>query len=450
MARCNMDTLLNKVGEKKLTKQEEVSFTLHSDLPDCRKIDTKNYDEASATATYDRWTRPADRFQCLRSGCNNSGTLTASAANETFLYFVPYDATEFAAGVLTFYVKPAASVGSSGITVTVKLSDEEALTNADVYTKTYKTADVLDDGFIPVFIDLSQTPDSESGNGWTATTKGVWLQISANAIAGFSSISFFESIYDFEINDTVKVSCLSEVGGSFDVDALEATCLQAGYDDGISSLEYTVTGNLVTPNYWAMNPLIGKGERTVGSFPNTVEKEVLSFNSGAYGYVRLSDAHQDECGYFAVQVSDECNITDSYLVQLSIPALTTVDDTHYQIIRNTDGTTDIIVNAALIGKNIKVSYPQEVEIISEQVASADNLNDVRTRMIVPRTLTDGTRYLLVFENVLVTSFPATINTEETEFSFTINIQRDKDGVFFRRQHIAVDNVESPSYQQGHI
>lgn len=448
MARCNLDALLDTIGEKKLTKQEEVTFTTHRDLPDCRKINTKNFVEVSGEYTWNKYDRPANRFECMRTGCANSGTLNMAAANETALYHAAYDATEFAAGVLTLYVKLAGA--TYPVAVTVKISDEKALTNADVYKVSIKEADVTEDGFAPVFIDLSSKPASTEGDGWKASTSGAYIQLSADKIIGYSSISIFESIFDFEINDTVKVTCLSEVGGSFDVDALEATCLQAGYDDSVSSFDYTITGNKVSPNYWILNPMMGKGDRTEGYFPNTVEKTVASFNNGAYGYVRLPDVYQDECGYFAVEIVDECNITDAYLAQLSIPVLANVDEGHYQIIRNEDGTTDIIVNKVLIGKSIRIAYPQAVDIEDEMVANADNLNSVRTKMTVPRTTTDGVRYLLVFENVLITSFPATINTEETQFSFSISIQRDKNGDFFRRQRISTDNVVSPSYQSGHI
>lgn len=449
MARCNLDALLDTIGEKKLTKQEEVTFTTHRDLPDCRKINTKNFVEVSGDYTWNKYGRPANRFECMRTGCANTGTLMMASANETVLYHAAYDATEFAAGVMTLYVMPGAGV-TYPIAVTAKISNEKALTNADVYTVSIAETAVTDDGFVPVFIDLSTTPSSVEGDGWTASTSGAYIQLSADKVVGYSSISIFESIFDFEINDTVKVTCLSEVGGSFDVDALEATCLQAGYDDSVSAFDYTVTGNKVSPNYWVLNPMMGKGERTEGYYPNTVEKTVESFNNGAYGYVRLPDVYQDECGYFAVEIVDECNITDAYLAQLSIPVLANVDEGHYQIIRNDDGTTDVIVNKSLIGKEIRIAYPQAVDIENEMVADTDNLNTVRVRMTVPRTTTDGVRYLLVFENVLITSFPATINTEETEFSFTISIQRDKDGVFFRRQRISTDGVVSPSYQQGHI
>ncbi len=439
MARCNLDALLDTIGEKKLTKQEEVTFTTHAELPDCRKIDAKSIVEASGDYTYNRYDRPENRFECMRTGCTNTGTLTAESANETLLYYAQYDATEFAAGVITYYVKPATGA-TFPITVTTKIGDAKTLTDADVYTTTIAATDVTDDGFAPVVVDLSETPSSVAGNGWEPNSVGAYIQISANAVVGISSISIFESIFDFEINDTIKVTCLSEVGGSFDVDALEATCLQAGYDDSVSSFDQTVTGNKVTPNYWKLNPLMARGDRVSGFYPTTIEKEVQAYAVGgdaeAYGYVRLADAYEDECGYFAVEISDDCDVTEAYLAQLSIPVLANIDEGHFQIIRNPDGSTDVIMNAALIGKTVKIAYPQAVVIDSELVADTDNLNHIRVRMTIPRETTDGARYLLVFDNVLITSFPATINTEETEFSFSISIQRNADGSFFRRQRIA--------------
>lgn len=438
MARCNFDKLLDTIGENKLTKEEEVTFTIHAELPDCRKLDAKSLVEASGDYTYNRYARPVNRFECMRTGCTTTGTLNMASANETVLYHAMYDATEFAAGVITYYVRPSAGV-TFPIKVTTKVSDEKNMANADVYETTITAKDVTDDGFVPVLVDLSTTPTSVEGEGWTATSSGVFIQLSADKIVGYSSISIYESIFDFETNDTIKVTCLSEVGGTFDVDALEATCLEAGYDDSVSGFDYTVNGNKVSPNYWRLNPLMERGDRTEGFLPVTTEKEVLSYNDGTHGYVRLADAAVGECGYFAVEISDDCDVTEAYLAQLSIPVLANVDEGHYQILRNEDGTTDIIVNKSLIGKSIKIAYPQAATIESELVADTDNLNHIRVRMVVPRTTSDGAKYLLVFDNVLITSFPATINEEETQFSFSINIQRNPDGSFFRRQRIAKAN-----------
>lgn len=432
MARCNNEELLKKLGINKLTEQVEVDFTLHKELPDCRKINTKNYSAVSGTVTYNKYRVPANAFECMRKGCVNSGTLIMASASETVTFRVKEDATEFAAGVVTFYVAVPAGA-TFPVTVTFKISGASNFTNADVYTVSVTQAMVGADGFAPIVIDLSQTPSSEEGTGWAASNTGAYIQLSASAVVGFSSIAIFDSILDFEINDTVKVGCLSTVGGSFDVSAIESACARAQYDDSVTSFSYTVTGRKVTPNYWKLNPLMAKGTKTKGFQIATVKETVAA--SGGYGKITLPDVYQEECGFVAVQLADGCDATDSTLTELSVPTLITLDLDHFQVIKNADGTTDIMFNADHVGTDMLVSYPKEVDI-EETVASIDNLNGTRVRMTVPYCADDGIQYRDIFDNVLITSFPANItNTDGMEFSFTITIFRDENGYFFRRQKI---------------
>lgn len=442
MGRCNNDVLLKKIGVDKLTKQTEVSFTVMRELPNCRRIRTNNYiaiTDTSKVPPFYKHTRPANRFECDGDVCTNTGTLimTGLAQNAKVTYFADFDATEFAAGVIAFYVYAPGNAAEN--TITVEVSSTSDFTDADTYTA--KVASVLDDGFYPVLIDLASTPASVQGDGWTANQQGAYIRISSSFPTvqnwGISSIGIFDSIDDFETMDVVKVGCLSEIGGSFDIETIEATCLHSGYNDDIAGFDYTVTGKTVTPNYKQLNPMIGKGARTQGYRLATIRKTIVKPDGEDLGFVCLPDVYQDECGYFAVQLADTCNIT---LKQLSIWSETLEpDEDHFIVNAHKDtGNTAVIFNKEYIGHEVIISYPQRVEI-EETVANAENLKGVRTRMAVPVTLTDGTEELHVFDNVYVTSFPNTINAEETEFAFTINIQRDKDGNFFRIYRVYSEN-----------
>lgn len=442
MGRCNNDVLLKKIGVEKLNKTTEVSFTVMRDLPNCRRIRTNNYiaiSDNSKTPAFYKHTRPANRFQCGADVCSNTGTLmmTGLAQAATVAYFADFDATEFAAGVIAFYVY--APGNNTEQTVTVEVSNANDFADSDVYTA--KVGKPLEDGFYPVLIDLASTPASVTGNGWEATQNGVYIRISTSIPAsqtwGLSSISIFESMDDFETMDVVKVGCLSEVGGSFDVEAIEATCLHSGYNTDVSGFDYNVTGKTVTPNYKQLNPLMGHGSKTQGYRLTTIRKTILKPEDQDFGFICLPDVYQDECGYFAVQLSDTCSTT---LKQLSFWSETMEpDEDHFIVNAHKDtGNTSVVFNREYIGQEAIISYPQRVEI-EESVAKAENLEGVRTKMAVPVTLTDGTEELHVFENVYVTSFPATINMEETEFAFTIRIQRDKDGNFFKIYRIYSEN-----------
>lgn len=431
--RCNIDALIKKVGVDKLTKEIEVSFALHHNLPDCKKINTRNYVAASDgdSLSYNSLKKPQNRFECFRKGCVNSGTLTLGAANDTVTFKAQYDGTEYAAGAVAFYVDTT-GVSAFPINVTFKISDTQTLTNADVYTREITAAEVTDDGFVPIVIDLAKTPTSVVGSGWTPGAVS-FIQLSADKKVGFSSISIYDSIDEFQTNDVVKVGCLSTVGGSFDVPSIASTCLNAGYDDSVDSFTYNVEGTTVTPNYWKLNPLIGKGTETEGFEIVTVKKAAAA--DGSYAKVALSDLFQDECGYVTVQKAEECNVTDSFLYQVSVPTLVDLSEDQFQVIKNADGTTDLFFNSSVAGAELLISYPRNAEIV-EEVASSDNIGETRVRMTVPVDTSDGVRYMYVFNNVLITSFPFTINnTNETTFSFTITIQRDDDGYFFRKRRI---------------
>lgn len=429
--RCNIDALIGKIGIDKMSKEVEVSFALHHNLPDCKKINTRNYVAASNAEgmSYNSLRKPQNRFECFRKGCVNTGTLTMGAANDTVTFKAQYDATDYAAGAVAFYVY----VGSvAPVALTFKIGEAQALTNADVYTKTITAAEVTDDGFVPVVIDLSKAPDSEEGSGWTAGAV-TYIQLSADKVVGYSSIAIYDSIEEFLVNDVVKVGCLSTVGGTFDVNAIASTCLNAGYDDTVDSFTHNVEGTTVTPNYWKLNPLVGKGDATEGFEIVTVKKTAVA-DSG-YASVTLSDLYQDECGYVAVQKSEECNVTDSFMNQISVPNLIDIAEDQFQIIKNADGTTKLYFNNVVAGAELLISYPRNAEV-EEEVLSSDNIGETRVRMTYQIETTDGVKYVMIFNNVLITSFPNTINnTSETTFPFTITIQRDEDGVFARRRRI---------------
>lgn len=436
MARCNNNIVLQKIGQKKLDNQQEIDFSVRRRLRDCRRI---RADKTVGTPkpTYSSITRPVNRFECNADGCTTTGT--ASIATSA-LYYLATDATEISSGIVTFYAKAATYPN----TLTVTISDEQALTNADVYTVTLAAADVTDDGFIPVMIDLSQAPGSTAGDGWTASTSGLYIQIAGSAAFDLSSISFHESILDFETNATVKMGCITSAGGSYDLSVIEQTCRQAELDDSISQLSFPITCRLMTPNYYLLSPMYQKGTQTEGFKPVTVEKEVQSItkNGAAYGYVHIADAHPTECRFWGVQMAGTCDPYDAQMEELTLPVFTTIPEKHFQITRNADGV-NVYFEAAMVGKKVLIEYPQIADI-EEFIFGTDDLNEVETSMTVPyRFAGSGTtgatnnlhgevEELHVYDHVLVTGFPFGISNSDQDVSFTITIMK-VDGKFFRIQ-----------------
>jgi len=423
---CRNDVFMSKIGFNRLTKEQEVDFDIHNDMPDCKRYRTDKYVSTGDNATYNRYRVPENQFECMRTGCVNSGTLYNEGA-ET-VYFIPY-ATDFVSGLVTFYV-----IG--GKSATVKISDTADFTNADFYTVTIGEAGA--DGYSAVVVDLSQTPTETIGDGWTANDSGAYISITvtgddASAI-GISSIAVFDEVADFETSAVVKMACLTGIDGSFDLDAAESTCFSnGGYDtDDLDGFEISITGKALTPNYMRLNPLARKGSTTVGWDITTVEKTVVA--DGDYGSVTLSDLNQDECGFLTVMLADNCNVTDSQLERLTIPTQIGIDEGHYIAVNN-DGETVLYFNKFHVGAPILISYPKTVDI-EEWEFTEDAIDGVRTRMSYTKTLTDGTKWRFIYDNVLVTSFPNGVSEDADEdIEITVQIQKDANGRYGRAQRI---------------
>lgn len=428
--RCGTDKLISKITNKRLDNTTEVSFSVLGNLPDCKKLDTKNYlkilsstdEEVESGIDYNSFSIPGNMFECHRDGsCINTGTLFPGQAGAKAFYFIPYDAVQFANGVITFYV--TGFTGAKNVTLTI--SDTEAMTNADVYTQ---SVTVVTGEFSPVAIDLSSVPTSTEGDGYTASIQGAYIAISvADAGAGISSISVFDSIKDFEINNTVTVGCLTEISGDDAIDAAEASCDDPSYDLSTPiSFERTVVGTRVTPNYDLLNPVMGKGSETTGQDIVTTEKIVTA--EGDLGVVVIPDLSKEECGF--VTVTTDC----ATLTRVNLPFKLALDDNQYNIIPQADGTSKLYVNAHLVGKELFISYPKDV-MTEELVADEDNVGGVRVMMRVPFTEEGGRKGYYIYGNVLVTSFPVSITNESTEFSFTLSIQRQSDGHMYKKVYI---------------
>lgn len=453
MGRCNTSALLHKLTAKKMEDWHTVTFQLTREADHCMAINTRDYVSATAFDYYARHDRPINQYDCNAGICTTTGTLYVkladSAANAVF--YKQMDATQFASGVMTMYVKDLAY--ASGDKVRVTLSDTSTFDNADVYEveiqgtggavvgsaivgqSTVGSAVASEDGYAPVLIDFTQTPTSVVGNGWVASNNGVFVKVevvndtTAKAF-GVSTIQFYKSLYDLVLQDIVQISCLSEVGGTFDIGALERTCVTEGYDttalDG--GIDLTITGRKMTSNYWMLNPLngmnrfAGDADTTTGYRIWTVKKTV-----GADGTVVISDMNQDYCDFIGAQVDDPCVTPSADLMsKINAPVLVDLEYDQYQVVNGETDST-FYFNTALAGKNVLITYPQKVELRERVIGNSENLGGVHVKMSYPVYQSDGTEEIHTFNNVLITSFPATLSNEnDQDFSFTINIQKDAD------------------------
>lgn len=414
MSKCRNEVFLGKIKQEKLTKETEVTFNVIDALPDCRRIVTKNYiSSEEIAATWEKFDVPHNQLECDATPCGNSGTLYLTNANGEVVYSM--SGTDWANGIITFYV-----TGTTSAQVTVGNSD---FSNADVYTVTLSEAG--DDGYKVGIVNLSATPTSVVSGGWTPSDINYIKIKLTSAGAGVSSISIFESVEDMYTSNVVKISCLSGIDGDTSIDVAEADCWDEGYDTSSSpTLERTITGKMLTPNYWLLNPLLGKGTATEGFEDTTIEVTL------ATTYVALPDFYDDECSYAAASLIDPCNTTDSMFDRVMLPNVVALHSNEFQVVKSSNSQYFAYFASSMIGKTIAINYPKKATV-EELVADEKNLGTRKVRMSFPYYTSDGVKYVKVFNNVLVTSFPESITNEEAEFEFTVNIRRDSEGHYYR-------------------
>ena len=455
MNKCNLNRVVaQKVGYNKVEKTQEVDFNLSTDIDACVKINTKNYIayEGASAPVYSRLAVPQDMINvCAVKGCKNTGTLIISTKNEgsdsnythtaSATFAKATNAVLISAGIVYFYVDfPKA--GTYTVELTIGDIKDTELTNGDKYTQ---EVTVTSEGYKPISFDLSVAPSEDVGTGWNPTTSGITMQIDvtsadsteAGYMVGLSSISIFEDVEDLATNEVVKLGCMTGIEGDDTIDAMEEQCLGAQYDTSTTSVERTITASTWTPNVMMLNPLIHRTEVTEGFYIATVEMTVAQdAENENYGSVQLADSYDEVCGFIYSSIADSCNINDSILTRINNPNLMNLDERQFQVINSfLNPTVDVegsklYFNKALVGKTVIISYPRAVEV-EEFIATEAGINERRAQMSYTKKQSDGVVEVHVYDNILITSFPQTINNSDSEFSFTISVQRDKNGNFFR-------------------
>jgi len=432
MGRCyNIAT--NKLGLNTLHKNTEVSFTVLSNIESCVTINTKKYLSYNGeSVVYDSFDCPKDMLNCHGEKCLNTGTLLLTGSGEEGVsakFSNTADARDFVAGVLTFYVK-VPQAGAYLVTTTVSDIKNDTQSNADIYER---SVTATGSGFYPLVIDFSKLPSEVKGRGWQASDLGVMIDVAikatsavANSTYGISSLAIFESIEDLEANDMVVVGCIDDFAGDITIDATEAGCFGSTYDASTIAMERTLTAKSVTPNYWKLNPLMNKGDKVDGWSLFTEEKEVLKaeINGITFGYVPTNEMYLEECGFTYASASDNCKVTESILTKVSTPVAIELNQNQFMVL---DGK--FYFHELMIGKNVLISYPKQIDG-EHFVASDKSVGERKVKMSFAIEQNDGFTQHYVYNNVLITSFPMSLSSEEQTFEFTINILPDHQGNFF--------------------
>lgn len=431
MAKCSNTELFKKIGQKLIDDLFEVDLVLYSELPNCKTINASKYVSASGAVSFDRYDVPDNKFECNPMACVNSGTLTAGAASESIVYKAQFDAREFAAGMLTFYVKGNGTAG----TLTVLVSDTSTFTNANSYTLNYPASN----DFIPMLLDLN-TGVTDVGTGWTPSANGAYIKFTfdnSSSGVGLSSITILDHYSDLATSEVVKIGCVTDVSGTVDIPAIQRQCSTASYDTSNLSFTRTINGKLLTPNYHKLNPMYGKSSSVNGSIQKTERKTVAND-----GTVIISDINLDDCGPISAQRTDSCEAEMAMLTRLYTPVRISGDigAEYFQIVNDEEnGVAKFYFSTELAGKEVLISYPKTVDV-ERYAANVDNVGDVRVMMRFAGQYVDNRGTLDVIytlPNVLITSFPWNITRTEQDFSFTISIQPDADGNYWYMDKIVL-------------
>lgn len=454
--RCTNDELTRVIGVKKLDKSSKVIMNVLNDLDTCTCVNAKNgsfYGTVSPAPVviFNPYMVPDDAFNCAPDKCRNTGTLTGSVTSTTtgtysLNFPVRYDATEFYAGILTAYIY-ASRAGT--YTFEVRIGDISQIGiggstgNFDVYNRTVVFTEA---GFKPIAIDLADTPDSVSGNGWQATTQGAVVRITvptvtANTTFGISSICFHDDTTDFQTADAVIASCLTDRTFDFTGDPTDASCFGQGYDSTTLAIDFGFTASALTPNFWKLNPLERLGDSTEGWYPAIDRRKVqsITLNGTTYGYVQLPEITDETCGFLHVSLAESCATTDGELNRVFSPYPMNLSERQFQLI-TADYTQlndkAILVNSALIDMDLIIDYPRRAEV-EEYIATDSDVNKRHVTAAFTVCYNDGTMDVIVMENVIVTAFPLDLTeSDETSMAFTFSVQRDSsDNAWYKRYRI---------------
>ena len=458
MAKCDAKGFVVKADQiGKMKNEDLIAISVLDNLASCAKIDTKNIDSKDNldnldNAYYNAANVPEDIIGCSKNKCYNTGSLQGeikeSKKDVVFGNFHKYvDATLYVTGTVVayFYVS---TPGDYRIKMDIAEYTEPAWDN---YASVNTTIHAVSEGFYLAKFDLTSTAQSEEGNGWNIDQIGVKLRfnvggdaVTAGDIIGISSVAFYESIEDLELNNTILLSCIDTWGDSQSFDVIEGACSTSEYDPQSGTMTANITTNKYTENLRFLNPTLYKSDDTTFGIMKIVTREVLdaaeyfeNIDAGlateleGYGVIQLSDAIED-CGFVYVQTPGCANNAHSLTrVNSPVPVMTENDSDKFQVL-STNYKGDFTKGLVLVGKDW---IGQELNIVYRKEATAEvyevtnEFRDFNVNILAPLRKKDGTIEYHYYENAFVTTLNNNISrSDETTVELQFTIAADENGV----------------------
>lgn len=454
MAKCDSKGFvvnLDQIG--KLKNDDMIAISILDDLASCAKIPASDIKKAGVTGLetpyYNAANVPEDTFGCSKNKCYNTGTYqgavaadAAGADKEVVIgdFKKTMDATLYAAGLVTAYVLLPAGDHK----VSLEIADYSALdyTNASV-TEVTAHATKSGDGSVlyPVKFDLADIASS-TGTGWVPSTVGTKLRIkidganlAAADLVGVSSIAFYESLEDFELNKTVLVSCIDTWGDSQSFDVVEGACSTSEFDPNSGSMTATITANKWSANLPYANPAFHKTDEQEFGVLKVVTRKVMAGTGELtdYGFVQLSDMIEGDCGFVYIQTPG-CANNSSELTRVSspVPVIDPITDGDKFQVLTSDYNGDASLGMILVGKDW---IGQELNIIYRQKRTAEvysitnEFRDFHVNILAPLRKKNGTIEWHLYENAFLTTHANNISrSDETTIELQFTLAADENGV----------------------
>ena len=352
------------------------------------------------------------------------------------------DATLYAFGMVTAYVYLPA--GDHVVTLTLSDYIDDTMQNSSSVDVTVHATQSGDGSHLyPVKFDLTDlVEEKNSGNGFIPSTIGTRLSISidganltAGQMVGVSSIAFYESIEDLELNKTVLVSCIDTWGDTQSFDVVEGACSTSEFDPNSGTMTASITANKWSENLMYANPALHKTDEQEFGILHVVTRKVMEGTGdlAGYGYIQLSDMVENDCGFVYIQTPG-CAGNSSMLTRVSAPVPVmdgTTDGDKFQVLTssyNGDLTMGmIIVGKDWIGQELNIIYRQKKT--AEVWAITNEFRDFHVNILAPLRKKDGSVEYHYYENAFMTTHANNISrSDETTIELQFTIAADENGV----------------------
>ena len=451
MAKCDSKGFvvrLDQVG--KLKSDDLIALSVLDNLASCAKIDTRTINTNNGATVsgladgyfYNAANVPEDAFGCSKNKCYNTGTFQGVVPDPVAEVVIgdfkkTMDATLYATGIVTAYI--LLPEGDHKVTLDIASYTANAWDNYDSFETTVHATkgNIL----YPVRFDLTDVVASE-GNGWIVNQIGTKLRFkvdSANLkvddLVGVSSIAFYESTEDLQINSTVLVSCIDTWGDSQSFDVIEGACSTSEYDPNSGTMTASITANKISENGRFLNPTMYKSDEDEFGVLNIVTRKVVAGDGelAEYGVIQLSDIIEGDCGFMYIQTPG-CANNSSELTRVSSPVPIidpATDSTKFQVLTSDyngdESLGKILVGKDWIGQELNIIYRKKVT--AEVYEVRNEFREFHVNILAPLRKKDGTVEYHYYENAFLTTHANNISrSDETTIELQFTIAADENGI----------------------